>query len=309
MAPIGAASAPIPRTEALHRARHRASLVPELLVEARKLVNTVIAGWHGRKKRGVGENFWQYRPYREGEHLARIDWRRSARDDQTYVRDMEWEAAHTVWVWCDLGPSMLFQSKGSRTSKEYRALVVTLALAELLGRSGERIGFPGLMRPASARNAAERLAATITNAPPNMLTSTPQLQGVQRHSEVILISDFLTPDVNYQELIADIGHRGARLHLVEVVDPAEEDFPYEGRTEFRDPVTGERLTVGRAQDWLSDYRNIYNARRDDLARSCRNQGGSYTVSRTDKLASETLVHLHGYLTGNPAPVRQRSAAG
>lgn len=308
MAPIGEAANPIKRTEALHRARHRASLVPELLVEARKLVNTVIAGWHGRKKRGVGETFWQYRPYREGEHLARIDWRRSARDDQTYVRDMEWEAAHTVWLWCDLGPSMLFQSSASRTSKEYRGLVIALALAEMLGKNGERIGFPGLLRPTAARNNAERLAAAIANAPEKMLTPLPELSGVKRHCDVILISDFLHPDHDYGAIIDTVALRGARLHMVEVCDPAEEDFPYEGRLEFRDPVNGANITVGRAQDWHSDYRNLYFARRESLARATRAVGGSYTVSRTDKLASETLVHMHGYLSGNPVSSKQRGAA-
>ncbi|MEO0544008.1 MAG: DUF58 domain-containing protein [Pseudomonadota bacterium] len=308
MPPIGEAASPIKRTEALHRARHRASLVPELLVEARKLVNTVIAGWHGRKKRGVGETFWQYRPYREGEHLARIDWRRSARDDQTYVRDMEWEAAHTVWLWCDLGPSMLFQSKGSRTSKEYRGLVIALALAEMLGKNGERIGFPGLMRPTAARNNAERLAAAIANAPEKMLTPLPDLSGIKRHSDVILISDFLHPDHDYDAIIQAVAQRGARLHMVEVCDPAEEDFPYEGRLEFRDPNNGARITVGRAEDWHGDYRNLYFARRESLRRATQTVGGSYTVSRTDKLASETLVHLHGYLSGNPVAIKQRGAA-
>ena len=99
MARIGEAAAPAATREALARARMRASLVPDLLIEARRIVNTVIAGWHGRKKRGIGENFWQFRPYVEGEAVARIDWRRSARDDHTYVRDREWEAAHTVWLW------------------------------------------------------------------------------------------------------------------------------------------------------------------------------------------------------------------
>ena len=83
MVGIGAATAPVPTSEALARGRMRASLVPDLLVEARRIVNTVIAGWHGRRRRGIGENFWQFRPYVEGEAIARIDWRRSARDDHT----------------------------------------------------------------------------------------------------------------------------------------------------------------------------------------------------------------------------------
>ena len=138
-----------------------AALVPELLVQARRITNTVMAGWHGRKKRGIGETFWQHRPYAQGETLARIDWRRSARDDQTYVRDMEWEAAHTIWLWVDKSPSMLFKSEQANVSKQSRSLVIAFALAELFSRGGERIGYPGLLKPAASRNGAERLAATV----------------------------------------------------------------------------------------------------------------------------------------------------
>ena len=117
MARIGEASVPVSTRDALARGRMRASLVPDLLVEARRIVNTVIGGWHGRRKRGIGENFWQFRPYVEGDAMSRIDWRRSARDDHTYVRDREWEAAHTVWLWADPSPSMLYKSTGAMVSE------------------------------------------------------------------------------------------------------------------------------------------------------------------------------------------------
>src|ERR1041384_8500326 len=144
VASIGEIADQTPRPAFLARARQRAALVPDCMVEAKRIANTVIAGGHGRRKRGIGENFWQFRPYADGESLARIDWRRSARDDHTYVRDREWEAAHTVWLWADPSPSMLYKSAGATVSKESRALVLTLALAELLSRSGERIAWPGL---------------------------------------------------------------------------------------------------------------------------------------------------------------------
>ncbi len=161
MASIGQIVSPTPGSDALARARSRAALVPDCLVEAKRIANTVIAGWHGRRKRGIGENFWQFRPYTDGESLSRIDWRRSARDDHTYVRDREWEAAHTIWLWADMSPSMIYKSSYAQVSKESRALVLMLALAEILARSGERIGCPGVMEPISARNAAERLAAAL----------------------------------------------------------------------------------------------------------------------------------------------------
>jgi uncharacterized protein (DUF58 family) len=147
------------------------------------LVNTVIAGWHGRRRRGIGENFWQFRPYVEGEGIARIDWRRSARDDHTYIRDREWEAAHTVWLWADPSPSMLYKSAAASVSKESRALVLILAMAELLSRSGERIGWPGLTDPFVARNGAERLASRISHAAD--LPARPDFTGMSRFSDIV----------------------------------------------------------------------------------------------------------------------------
>jgi uncharacterized protein (DUF58 family) len=191
MASVGQIVQPTPTREVLSRAQARAALIPDCMVEAQRLANTVIAGWHGRRKRGIGENFWQFRPYVDGESLSRIDWRRSARDDHTYVRDREWEAAHTVWLWADSSPSMLFRSKGASVSKQSRALVLALALAELLSRSGERIAWPGLTDPSSARNGAERLAGQLSHA--SQEAQRPDLGLVRGHGDVILISDFLDP--------------------------------------------------------------------------------------------------------------------
>ena len=307
MALIGQSTERTQNSDALQRARQRAALVPELLVEARRISNTVMAGWHGRKKRGIGEAFWQYRPYTVGETMARIDWRRSARDDQTYVRDQEWEAAHTIWMWVDKSPSMLFESKGAQVSKESRALVITFALAELFSRAGERIGYPGLLRAASARNGAERLATAFATDGIT-LPDNPSFETVQRHSDFVWVSDFLADTEETLAAIDTLAGQGARMHLVEIADPAEEDFPYGGRTEFLDPETGAKLTAGRAEDWREAYQNLYTARREELRARCRSYGGSYTISRTDRLASETLVTLHGFFTGNPAPAAQRGVS-
>ena len=294
MARIGEAVTPVASRDALARARLRASLMPDLLVEARRVVNTVIAGWHGRRKRGIGENFWQFRPYVEGETMSRIDWRRSARDEHIYVRDKEWEAAHTVWLWADPSASMLYRSQGAAVSKESRAIVLILALAELLSRSGERIGWPGLTDPFTARNGAERLAAQLIHA--SELPARPDLRGLRRFSDIVVAGDFLDPVEETREWLGPLAQQGVRAHLIEVCDPAEESFPYAGRTEFRDPETGARLTAGRAEALSDDYRRLYMARRQELQSWCGRLGWSYTVNHTDRLASEALARVHMAMT-------------
>ena len=294
MAGIGKSVGPVATPDALARARRRAALVPDLLVEARRVVNTVIAGWHGRRKRGIGENFWQFRPYVEGEARSRIDWRRSARDDHTYVRDREWEAAHTVWLWADSSPSMLYKSANAKTSKESRALVLALALAELLSRSGERIAWPGLTDPFAARNGAERLAAHLVHAPPP--PDRPDLSQIRRMSDLVIAGDLLDPPEETIAWLTPAAYRGVRAHLIEIADPAEESFPYSGRIEFRDPESGARLTAGRAETVGEDYRRRYLARREELAAWCRRIAWSHTVNHTDRPASEALVRVHTMMT-------------
>ncbi len=297
------------RKEMLARARTRAAAIPDLLVEAQRVVNTVMNGWHGRRRRGPGENFWQFRPYVDGESQAQIDWRRSARDDHTYIRDREWESAHTVWLWCDFSPSMLYRSEFSSVSKEERSLVLLLALAELLSRSGERIAFPALLQPFSARNGAERLASALMHETDDTTVTLPDISAIRRFSDIVLVSDFLHPFKELTGFLDQLAQHSVRAHLIEVADPAEESFPYAGRTEFRDPETGETFIAGRAETYAEEYRRLYLARRDTLADFCRRLGWSYHVHRTDRPATEVLSRLHDALSasGNVATIGGASA--
>src|SRR3954468_11263436 len=140
-----------------------AAKIPRLILEARRGAATVIHGLHGRRRAGSGENFWQFRRFVSGEPSARVDWRRSARDDHLYVREREWEAAHTVWIWPDRSPSMVFASALVWETKLDRALVIAFALAEVLVEGGERVGLPGLLRPSATRAIIERMAETIVH--------------------------------------------------------------------------------------------------------------------------------------------------
>ncbi len=301
MATIGAAAPAASPSQSLRVAHERAASLPDLLVEARRLANTVVNGWHGRRRKGAGEKFWQFRPYGVGESATRIDWRRSARDDSAYVRDREWEAAQTIWLSADRSPSMRFRSTTARVSKEERAIILVLALAELLSRGGERIGWPGLMSPLSARNAAERLAMRLVHAGDD--TNAGDLSPIRRFAEYVHVSDFLDdPDIILARL-QPLAARGVRGHLVEVADPAEEDFPYGGRTEFRDPETGGRFIAGRAEALAADYRHLYRARREELSRWCARHGWTHVVSRTDRIASEALGAVARAL-GEPAGSRR-----
>ncbi len=293
MAPIGHSAEREQGQQVLPRARARASLIPDLLIEAKRVSNTIFSGWHGRRKRGVGENFWQFRPYVVGESLARIDWRRSARDDNVYVKDKEWQATHVVWLYVDESPSMMFQSEPATVSKQSRAMVIAFAMAELLARSGERTGWLDVSRPLLSRNAAEKLAMALAAAP--VQAEYPTNANVGNHSDIILFSDFLDPMDVLEERFMDLARNGARGHLVHIIDPVEEMFPYHGRVEFEDPETGQKITAGNAESLKQAYSDAFGERGERLQRLAAKLNWSCTRHHTDRLASEALASLHTHL--------------
>jgi uncharacterized protein (DUF58 family) len=292
-------------------ARALAARLPDLLVAARRVAASVILGIHGRRRPGPGETFWQFRHYAMGEPARRIDWRRSARDHHLYVREREWEAAQTVWLWCDLSPSMRFRSQLAEVEKIDRALVLTLATAEMLGRGGERVGMPGVLPPRIGRDAAERIAEALARLEQQeaLEAEWPPVNRIGRFGDLVVISDCLAETEVMRERILALAGRSARLHLLQVLDPAEETFPYDGRLEFRDPETGGLWLAERAGGLRQGYRARLEAHRDAIALMARRASFSFATHHTDRPASEGLLFLYSRLAApRDAPSSLRASA-
>lgn len=303
--------------DAIIGARHQrggldlARRLPSLIVAAKEVAATVMYGVHGRRRAGVGETFWQFRPFVWGEATTRIDWRRSARDDRIYVREREWEAAHTVWIWADRSVSMAFQSSLAQTSKLDRALVLALACADLLVRGGERVGIPGLTRPMAARNVAERFAQAMiqqskrANHTPDEL---PPADALAARTQAILIGDMLSPPTAIEAVIDGMSANGALGHVVMIADPVEETFPFTGHTEFLDVDSDARLRVGEAESFRGEYIARLARHRDAIRAVCAGRGWSFSVHRTDRPASEALLNLRMRLEAGHGALSQGGAA-
>jgi uncharacterized protein (DUF58 family) len=280
--------------------------LPRLVTEARRLSANVVAGIHGRRRAGTGETFWQFRSFVPGEPVARIDWRRSARDDRITIRDREWEAAQTIWLWIDRSPSMAFASDLAVVSKLERALVVGLAAADMLVRGGERVGLIGLTPPVASRAVIDRLAeALLLDREPE--AELPPPVPLPASSEAILISDFIRPLDDIRSQCRRLSERRARGHMVCIVDPTEELFPFDGHNEFIGTEPGPSLRVGDSAAFATAYRRRIAAHRDGLRAIANELGWSFTLHRTDRPAAGLLLTLRLMLEVGQAP--SRSAGG
>jgi uncharacterized protein (DUF58 family) len=272
------------------------------MLEARRIANNVTHGLHGRRRAGSGENFWQYRRFVSGEPASRVDWRRSARDDHLYVRELEWEAAHTVWLWPDRSLSMAFASKDARDSKLERGLIVAFALADLLVAGGERVGIPGLMNPTSSNNVIDKMAQAILHDTASRDSLSPSFVPSSL-AEIVVLSDFWSPIADIRRMLAGLSGSGAHGTLVQIVDPAEESFPYSGRMEFVEPEGGGAITAGRAETWAKDYVALVAAHRDQIRIETGRRDWLFTTHTPSRSAAELLLLLHAGMTAAKAAER------
>ena len=288
--------------------RTLAASLPRLVLEARRIAANVIHGLHGRRRAGAGESFWQYRRFVSGEPAQRVDWRRSARDDHLYVREQEWEAAHTIWLWPDRSASMAFASKDARDSKLERSLIVAFALAELLVAGGERVGIPGLMTPTASRSVIDKMAQAMlhddaerASLPPSFVPSA--------LAEIVVLSDFWSPIADITTMLAGLSSSGAHGTLVQIVDPAEETCPYAGRIEFVEPEGFGVITAGRAERWAEDYVARVALHRDQIRAETNRLDWLFSTHTTSRSAAELLLFLHGGMMVSKGGARSTVKAG
>lgn len=279
------------QTPLRHDAENIAALFPALMLEAERVAHTVAAGFHGRRRAGPGETFWQHRPYGFGDSVNMIDWRQSARAaDRLYVRQNEWEAAASLWIWRDGSPSLDYASSKGASTKKWRADVIATALAILLSEAGERVGLIGGERLYQGRTAPARILEGLFDQ--SAASDAPPRENVSPGAKILMISDFFSDPnrigavANYY---ADLGAAGV---LLQIVDPAEEDFPFRGRTEFEDLKSDDRLVFGDAGSVARDYRRKFQAHRAALEALSNSLGWSLLAHRTDKPPQTALLSLH-----------------
>lgn len=293
------------------RGAELASRLPDIMLDAVRISSTIAHGIHGRRRAGPGETFWQFRQFETNDSATLIDWRRSAGSDHLFVREREWEAAHTVWLWPDLSPSMVFQSHLATVTKRDRTLLLTFALGELLVHAGERIGLMGVTLPSASRKATLRMAETLAAQSKAALVtaSLPPAQRMSRFASAVWISDFLDPVPPLAARMEELAHQGVAGHIIQVLDPAEETLAYSGRTEFIGVEGNDRWIADRVESLKDAYRARLLAHRDELDRLCRRLGWSFTLHHTDRPPTEPLLALIMRLRGEPLVVAKAPSTG
>lgn len=282
------------RTRDVHlRAERLGYSLPPLILDAERVAATVAQGIHGRRRAGMGESFWQFRPYSTHDSFASIDWRRSARSDALYVREREWEAAQTVLFWPDRSPSMDFSS-GRIPTKADRALLIALATAVLLARGGEHVAFAS---PGSRRSTGRGAAQTLLDEYQGMNDEAglPDAAHLPAHAFIVLITDGFMDIRDMTAFMGTAGEKGIGGHLLIVNDPAEETLPYSGRIVLEGTEGEGDFTSDRVEALRPEYRKRLTEHRNALRTLAGRTGWTADIHRTDHPAEMPVATLYAAL--------------
>lgn len=262
-----------------------------LLEEVRRLrwrasrpVRGALPGAHPSSRRGTSAEFAEYRPYRQGDPLARVDWKLFARTDRAYLRLSTDRTVLPTTIVVDFSASMDFPA--GEASKLERARQLAVALSAVAYHEGDPVGlvlagervasFP----PRTRGGVVREIARLLDSARPAMVNALAAAcdEGARKAQRLVVVSDVLADSEAVLAALRAHHARGGEGHLVHVV-AVEELEPAYGAV--HDPERPDDMRVLDASG-IAAYQAAFTEWRDQLAASCRAAGVAYTLSRTDE---------------------------
>lgn len=249
------------------------------------------AGMHPRRKSGSGSEFWQYRTLEPGEPADKIDWRRSARSDDLFVREREREDPVRLWLFVDGSASMDFASSPRYPTKRDAALRLVGALGLAANEADESCLVPPRMRPLRPERLLDTLSARTG--------SIPEFPALGPSDVIVAAGDFL--DDGALDWVKMAATNGALGVILAVQDRAEIAFPFSGRVRFEAiEADDDSREVGRAESLAVTYHAAWTAHMARLTAINALPGWTLIDVPTDAAFDGTIGKAAAFLRGKAA---------
>jgi uncharacterized protein (DUF58 family) len=283
--------------------------IADLPLLARTVVDGFLHGLHRSARKGLSLDFAEHRAYQPGDDLRRIDWKAYARTDRFYVKEYDADTNAAVVLALDCSGSMDYASAGVNKFAYARMLVASVAW--LAQRQGDRVGlalFADALReviPPSTRHlqlvlqALGRATATGEGQIARAIDRVADLAS--RPGIVVLVSDCYAEPAEIGRAVDTLRARGHDVLLFHLVDPAEEEFAFDGPLVFEDGERGLRLPI-RPEETRERYLGMWRAHRAALTQRIAASGAAYVALRTDQPLDAAL---HTFLDHRLATGRVR----
>lgn len=217
------------------------------LKSKRKASNLFMGEYHSSFK-GRGMIFSEVRPYQYGDDVRNIDWNKTARYNEAYVKVFEEERELTMYLLVDVSASGNFGTRKQIKLETIAELCATLAFSAttyndkvgllLYADQVEKVIPPKKGKQHVLRLVREMIACEPKTQGTNLANALEQLMKIaKRKSTVFILSDFI--DHSDYEKALRIVSKKHDVTAIRVFDEKEQSFPDIGLVNVQDNETGE----------------------------------------------------------------------
>ena len=261
-------------------------------LKARLIVEGFVSGLHRSPYQGFSVEFAEHREYVPGDDLRHVDWKVYGKSDRYYLKQFEEETNFACWLLVDTSESMSYASDAASMTKLEYAKHVAAALAWLVIQQQDSAGlvtFGGsvdtFLRPSSQPSHLKQVLHDLEQVQPDGETALgPVLhelaERIRRRGLIVIFSDLFDDPESMLAGLKHFRHRRHDVTVLHIIDPAEQDFPFDEPTLFRglelpQEVMTDPRALGRA------YRREFDEFLQSTRRSIRNLNMEYALLRTD----------------------------
>jgi uncharacterized protein (DUF58 family) len=282
-----------------------------LVLRARRIVEGYVAGLHRSPYEGFSIEFAEHREYTPGDDLRYVDWKAFGRSDKIYLKQYEEETNLICYLLLDVSESMSYQGPSAPMSKIDYARSVAAALCYLVLHQQDSVGLVtfddqvrSVLRPTSQASQLAHLTQRMQQESPSRKTSTGPIfhelaERLKKRGIVIVLSDLFDDVPTMMAGLKHFRHRRHDVIVLQVLDPAEIEFPFQQTTLFKGleeypEVVADPATLRKA--YLGEFDRFQRA----VKRACRDYRFDLAQLPTDRSLGTALST---YLAGRTARIK------
>ena len=271
---------------------HTLARLDGLDLKARLIVEGFVSGLHRSPYHGFSVEFAEHREYVPGDDLRHVDWKVFGKNDRYYLKQFEEETNFACSLLLDTSQSMNYRSASAAMNKLDYAKHVAAAIAYLTIQQQDASGLvtfadsvQDFVRPSSQPSHLRQLIHMLERAQPSGDTALgPVLhdlaERIRKRGLVVIFSDMFDDPATLLMGLKHFRHRRHDVSVIQVIDPAEQDFPFEEPTLFKGMEQAiESLTEPKSV--AKAYRTEFAGFLSEISSGCRDLGMSYHLLRTD----------------------------
>jgi uncharacterized protein (DUF58 family) len=271
--------------------------IASLELIARTVVEGFISGLHRSPHLGFSVNFAEYRSYRPGDDIRKIDWKVYGRTDRFFVKEFEGETNTSIHLILDCSRSMDYGSRGI-TKLEYGQYLAA-SLGYFAFKQRDAVGFisydDDVIDYIPARGSVGHLNTilhTIDKVHAGKKTNfvTPLIRAAERlrrRGIVAVISDLYDEPANVLDGLRHLAYRGNDVIVFQILDPAELHFDFPDAAQFVDMETGAEMHV--IPDYIrQEYRRLIKNQAVEYEKECRKDRMDFSFIDTSQPLDSAL---------------------